>query len=98
MTDLIEKIWDNLENFREVSESLQRTHDSYITYRLNEGIKILTVFSAILLPLTLITGYYGMNVEGLPIARHPLSAELIFLSMLAIVGLLLYLFKKKDIL
>jgi len=97
MTDLIEKIWDNLENFREVSESLQRTHDSYITYRLNEGIKILTVFSAILLPLTLITGYYGMNVEGLPIARHPLSAEFIFLGMLAIVGLLLYLFKKKDI-
>ena len=97
MTDLIEKIWDNLENFREVSESLQRTHDSYITYRLNEGIKILTVFSAILLPLTLITGYYGMNVEGLPIARHPLSAEFIFLGMLAIVGLLLYLFKKKAI-
>ena len=98
ITDMIEKIWGSLENFKEVSEALQSTHDSYVTHRLNEGIKILTVFSAILLPLTLITGYYGMNVHGLPLADHPLSATLIFGSMLLLVGLTLYFFKKKDIL
>ncbi|HBG81845.1 TPA: magnesium transporter CorA [candidate division CPR2 bacterium] len=98
ITDMAEKIWDNLENFKEVSESLQRSHDSYVTYKLNEGIKILTVFSAMLLPLTLITGYYGMNVKGLPLAENHFSASIILISMGLLVTLMLYFFKKKDIL
>lgn len=98
ITDSIEKIWNTLENLKEVSESLQRTHDSYVTYRLNEVMRILTVFSAIMLPLTVITGFYGMNVRGLPVAEHALSAEIISAAMLVLVGFMLYYFNKKNFL
>lgn len=98
ITDSIEKIWNTLENLKEVSESLQRTHDSYNTYRLNEVMRILTVFSAIMLPLTVITGFYGMNVRGLPAAEHLFAAEFITAAMLVLVGFMLYYFNKKNFL
>ena len=41
-----------------------------ITHRLNDLIRVLTMLSAILLPLTLITGFYGMNIDSLPLAHH----------------------------
>lgn len=96
ITDSAEKIWNTLENLKEVSESLQRTHDSYVTYRLNEVMRVLTVFSAVMLPLTVITGFYGMNVNGLPAAEHRLAAEMITGAMLVLVGFMLYYFNKKN--
>jgi magnesium transporter len=96
ITDSVEKIWDTLENLKEVSESLQRTHDSYATNRLNEVMKILTVFSAIMLPLTVITGFYGMNVNGLPAATHDFAAEIITVFMVILSISMLYYFSRKD--
>lgn len=94
--DAVEKIWYILENLKEVSESLQRTYDSFITFRLNEIMRVLTVFSAIMLPLTVITGFYGMNVQGLPIANDNYASELIAFSMFVISGSMLYFFYKKK--
>ncbi len=94
--DSTEKIWDTLQNLKEVSESLQRTHDSYATNRLNEVMKVLTVFSVIMLPLTVITGFYGMNVAGLPVAGHQFAAGIVAFAMLALGSTMLYYFYKKD--
>src|SRR3990167_4089308 len=63
VVDKIEKIWGNLENLKELAEDLQDTNEALISHQTNRVIKILTVFSVILLPLTLITGFYGMNVQ-----------------------------------
>jgi len=63
VVDKIEKIWGNLENLKELAEDLQDTNEVLISHQTNRVIKILTVFSVILLPLTLITGFYGMNVQ-----------------------------------
>jgi magnesium transporter len=61
--DAAERIWDLLDNYKEVVEALEDTNESAINHRQNDILRILTIFSVILLPLTLITGIFGMNVH-----------------------------------
>jgi magnesium transporter len=63
LVDASERIWDQLDNFKEVVEALEDTNESVISHRQNDVLRILTVFSVILLPLTLISGIFGMNVD-----------------------------------
>src|SRR6266568_4970335 len=63
IVDAAERIWDLLDNFKEVVDGLEDTNESVISHRQNDILRILTVFSVILLPLTLITGIFGMNVH-----------------------------------
>ena len=63
IVDASERIWDLLDNYKEVVEGLESTNESVISHRQNDILRILTVFSVVLLPLTLITGIFGMNVR-----------------------------------
>ena len=63
IVDAAERIWDLLDNYKEVVEGLEQTNESVISHRQNDILRILTVFSVVLLPLTLITGIFGMNVR-----------------------------------
>jgi magnesium transporter len=63
LVDASERIWDLLDNFKEVVEALEDTNESAINHRQNDILRVLTVVSVILLPLTLITGIFGMNVH-----------------------------------
>ena len=74
IVDKNERIWDLLENYKEVVEAVEATNESIVTHRVNEILRTLTVLSAIVLPLTLIAGIYGMNTDGLPLSHTgPLS-------------------------
>jgi magnesium transporter len=63
IVDAAERIWDILDNYKEVVEALEDTNESVISHRQNDVLRLLTVFSVVLLPLTLITGIFGMNVK-----------------------------------
>jgi magnesium transporter len=63
IVDAAERIWDLLDNYKEVVEALEDTNESVISHRQNDVLRILTVVSVVLLPLTLITGIFGMNVH-----------------------------------
>ncbi|HEX6699599.1 MAG TPA: magnesium transporter CorA family protein [Gaiellaceae bacterium] len=63
LVDASERIWDQLDNFKEVVEALEDTNESVISHRQNDVLRVLTVVSVILLPLTLVTGIFGMNVH-----------------------------------
>src|SRR5712691_11747114 len=63
IVDAAERIWDLLDNYKEVVEGLESTNESVISHRQNNVLRVLTVVSVILLPLTLITGIFGMNVH-----------------------------------
>src|SRR5215212_6710127 len=62
VVDAAERIWDLLDNYKEVVEGLESTNESVISHRQNDVLRILTVFSATLLPLTLLASVFGMNV------------------------------------
>jgi magnesium transporter len=63
IVDAAERIWDLLDNHKEVVEALEQTNESVISHRQNRVLLVLTIVSVILLPLTLITGLFGMNVD-----------------------------------
>jgi len=62
IVDGAERIWDLLDNYKEVVEALEDTNESVISHRQNDVLRLLTLISVTMLPLTLITGIFGMNV------------------------------------
>jgi magnesium transporter len=62
IVDAAERIWDLLDNYKEVVEGLESTNESVISHRQNDVLRLLTVISVTILPLTFITGVFGMNV------------------------------------
>jgi len=63
IVDAAERIWDLLDNYKEVVEGLESTNESEIARHQNDVLRVLTVFSVLLLPLTLIASIFGMNVH-----------------------------------
>ena len=61
IVDAHERIWDMLENYKEVVEALEETNESVISHRVNDILRVLTSISVIVLPLTLIASIWGMN-------------------------------------
>jgi magnesium transporter len=62
IVDAAERIWDLLDNYKEVVEALEDTNESVISHRQNDVLRLLTIFSVTMLPLTVLTGLFGMNV------------------------------------
>ena len=91
IVDKIEKIYSTLESFKELVGSLHQTNETMIVQKTNNVIKVLTIFSVIMLPLTLITGMYGMNVD---LPTNNFSDILIIMAL--VLGFMLFYFKKKD--
>src|ERR687888_134628 len=94
IVDAAERIWDLLDNYKEVVEALEDTNESVISHRQNRVLLVLTIVSVILLPLTLITGLFGMNVRfpGFETAR---AFWIICGAMLAIAVGLIAFFRRK---
>jgi magnesium transporter len=65
IVDAAERVWDLLENYKEVVEGLESTNESVISHKQGDVLRVLTVIATIMLPLTLVTGIFGMNV-GVP--------------------------------
>jgi magnesium transporter len=63
IVDASERIWDMLENYKEVVEALEVTNESVLSHRVNEVLRVLTAFSVVILPLTFIASIWGMNVH-----------------------------------
>lgn len=88
--DAIERQWALLETAKEVSDALQQSFESWIQNKTNRIIRFLTVISVTMLPLTVITGFYGMNVH-LPYAKETFAyLGIAFVLFIFLVGSLAY--------
>ena len=96
IVDKIEKMWNNLENSQELVASLQETNESIISHNTNNVIKILTIFSVVMLPLTFITGFYGMNVKPLPFigGENPIAVIAGILIFIVVVMIAYFRYRK----
>ena len=99
LVDASERIWDLLDNYKEVVEALETTNEQVLSHRFNDVLRILTVFSIVFLPATLIASVWGMNV-GLPGGGDPAAAStavfwLIIAASVALIGALLGFFRHK---
>src|SRR5206468_4775417 len=87
IVDAAERIWDLLDNYKEVVEALEQTNESVISHRVNRILQILTIFSVVLLPLTLISGIFGMNVKFPGYGTHTAFWVIVIGMFVTIVGM-----------
>jgi magnesium transporter len=88
IVDASERIWDLLDNFKEVVEALEDTNESLISHQQNDILYVLTIFSVVMLPLTFITGLFGMNVRFPGFDTHGGFFVTLGLMIVTIVGML----------
>lgn len=97
LTDHVDKIWDTLDECKEIVEGLKDTNDSLYSHRTNEVIRILTIIATIMMPLTLVASLYGMNI-GLPggVEGGSLDSFIILLIiMIVVIGAMLTFFRRR---
>ncbi|MFA5134288.1 MAG: magnesium transporter CorA family protein [Patescibacteria group bacterium] len=94
--DYIENTWAAFEGYRDTVDGLYSTNESMINQKTNEVIKTLTLISVALLPMTLVASIYGMNVEGLPFADHPIGLWVVFVLMGCIVLTSIYFARRNN--
>jgi magnesium transporter len=90
------KVQNSLEGTREYLMEIRRTNDSLLTTKQNEIMKNLTVMAFIILPLTLITGLFGMNTTFTPIVSSPNGFWFIIAVMLFVSLIITIFFKWKK--
>ena len=95
ISDAAERIWDTLENYKEVIEALEDSNESVLSHRVNESLRVLTAFSVILLPQTLIASIFGMNVL-FPGEGSPGAFWMLLLTMAAITAGLIFFFRRRG--
>jgi len=94
IVDAHERIWDMLENYKEVV-TVAETNESVISHRVNDILRVLTSISVIVLPLTLIASIWGMNV-GVPGEGDDLDFFVIVGAMLAMFGAMVAYFRRRG--
>jgi magnesium transporter len=97
IVDASERIWDMLENFKEVVEALEDTNEQLISHRLNDILRVLTSLSVVVLPLTLIASIWGMNVR-VPGEQSLTAFWIIIVTMVVLLGSMLAYFRKRGFL
>lgn len=82
---------------REMTTSMLDIYLSSQNNRMNETMKILTMFASIFIPLSFIASVYGMNFRYMPELDYRYAYPLVILGMGCLVGVMLYYFKKKKL-
>lgn len=97
INDASERIWDMLENFKEVVEALESTNEAVISHRLNDILRVLTAISVVVLPLTLVASIWGMNVR-VPGQGHIEGFWIVVGVMVALLVGMLVAFRRRGVL
>lgn len=94
--DHLVRMSDRTESHRDSLSSLVEAHLLTSSNKANEVMKVLTMFASIMLPLTVITGIYGMNFQFMPEIHWKYGYLLALGMMVAVSGGLVYFFRKKK--
>ena len=87
---------DSFSRQLEHTKNLSDLHFAQQNNRLNEMIKLLTIMSAVFIPISFLAGFYGMNFVNIPELKHPYAYPTVIAIMIATVILILFYFKRKK--
>ena len=96
LQDLITHATEAIETYREMLSDQLNTYNSTLSNRMNEVMKVLTIFASIFIPLTFIAGIYGTNFEYLPELKYKYSYFIFWGVMIAVALSMLVYFRKKE--
>ncbi|MBA3765977.1 MAG: magnesium/cobalt transporter CorA [Acidobacteria bacterium] len=93
--DHLTRITDLAENYRDLIGGALDSYLSVVSNRTNDIMKVLTIFSAIMLPLTFIAGLYGMNFDNLPELHYEYSYFIVLAFMVVVaIGMLIFFWRR----
>ncbi len=93
--DHLLRIYDMAESYRDLVSGLFEIHTSVTANKTNDVMKFLALISATMLPLTLLTGIYGMNFNNMPLANSPYGYfAALGVMILIFLGLIVYFWRK----
>jgi Mg2+ and Co2+ transporter CorA len=98
INDVMEHITRVLNHARRLESSIEsavQIHFAAMAHRTSEIMRTLTVITALFMPLTLITGIFGMNFEAMPLLKERAGFWIIMGAMVAMVVVLLFFFRRK---
>jgi magnesium transporter len=96
ISDHVLRISETVESSREMVSGLLDIYITSISNKMNEIMKVLTVFASIFIPLTFIAGIYGMNFEYMPELKWKWAYPTLWVAFVTIPVILLIYFKKKK--
>lgn len=96
LLDLVIQGRDIIDTYRDMLSDDLDIYNSEVSNRMNEIMKILTIFSAVFIPLTFIAGIYGTNFEYLPELKYRYSYFIFWGVMVCITSLMILFFKRKK--
>lgn len=94
--DHVDQAIVQIERAMDAIENMNQSNMAKLSNQMNNIMKVLTIFSAIFIPLNFITGMYGMNFRHMPFLDHPYAFFGFVGVALTIVGLLIWFFKKRQ--
>jgi magnesium transporter len=95
VVDHVDKIWDTLDECKEIIDGLNETGGILASHHTNQVIRVLTIIATIMMPLTLLASIYGMNIR-LPGQEEDLSFIILLLIMLLAIGGMLFWFRRRH--
>jgi magnesium transporter len=94
----MQRVINNAHQTHEMVESLRAAYQAAIDNRANDIMKVLTLVATIILPITLLTGYFGMNFDFMPFVQQPYGILVFYgLSSVIFLVVMIYFWKKKWI-
>ncbi len=94
--DLVEQSIDAVESYFNMTNDLINLYNTHLSNKANEVMKVLTIFASIFIPLTFIAGIYGTNFDNVPELHYKYAYFVMWGVMIAVAGIMLYLFKKNK--
>ena len=92
------RIDDTLESYRELLNSLMASYMTQISNQMNEVMKLMSIIATIMLPLSFLTGLFGMNFAKIPGLTWDFGFWALLLAMITLVGGMLWFFRRRGIL
>ncbi len=96
LNDIVNQVNESIELYNNMVSDQLNIHNTVVNNKMNEVMKVLTIFASIFIPLTFIAGVYGMNFEYIPELQYR-NGYFVFWGCIIVIGLLLvYYFKRKN--
>lgn len=93
---LVTQALEAIEIYYTMLSDQQNSYNASISNNVNDVMKVLTIFSAIFIPLTFIVGVYGMNFDYIPFLKYRYAYFILWGIMIAIVIIMIFFFKRKK--
>ncbi|MGB5178653.1 MAG: magnesium/cobalt transporter CorA [Gammaproteobacteria bacterium] len=90
------RVIESIESYRDILSGLLEIYISNVSNKMNEVMKVLTVFASIFIPLTFLAGIYGMNFEYMPELKWKWAYPVLWVAFVTIPAILLVYFRKKK--